>query len=110
MRIGVRGSRARWTRTTGASSSEDAIGLRYTPLTTRNHRRVGTRERVLDVARQRPDRLKIQLNALATRVLFDDGNRAIGVEYLERRAPVRRASAPRSDARPDRARCSRRAR
>jgi len=58
-----------------------AIGLRYTPLTTRNHQRVGTRERVLDVARQHPDRLKIQLHALATRVLCDSHNRAIGVEY-----------------------------
>jgi choline dehydrogenase-like flavoprotein len=61
--------------------SDAAIGLRYTPLTTRNHQRVGTRERVLDVARQHPDRLKVQLNALATQVLFDDQNRAIGVEY-----------------------------
>lgn len=61
--------------------SEASIGLRYTPLTTRNHQRIGTRERVLDVARRHPDRLKIQLHALATRVLFDAGNRAIGVEY-----------------------------
>ena len=61
--------------------SDAAIGLRYTPLTTRNHQRVGTRERVLNVARQHPDRLKVHLNALATRVLFDDANRAIGVEY-----------------------------
>jgi choline dehydrogenase-like flavoprotein len=29
-----------------------------------------------------PDRLQIELNALATRVLFDDSNRAVGVEYL----------------------------
>jgi len=61
--------------------SDSAIGLRYTPLTTRNHQRVGTRERVLDVAHHHPDRLKIQMNALATRVLFDASNRAIGVEY-----------------------------
>ena len=61
--------------------SDDAIGLRYTPLTTRNHQRVGSRERVLDVAQRRPDRLKIQLHALATRVLFDADQRAIGVEY-----------------------------
>ncbi len=61
--------------------NESAIGLRYTPLTTRNHQRVGTRERVMDVARKHPDRLKVQLHALATRVLFDDQNRAIGVEY-----------------------------
>jgi choline dehydrogenase-like flavoprotein len=36
---------------------------------------------VLDVARREPARLKVQLNALATRVLFDATNRAIGVEY-----------------------------
>ena len=30
-----------------------------------------------------PGRLKIELNALATRVLFDESNRAIGVEYLK---------------------------
>ena len=58
-----------------------AIGLRYTPLTTRNHQRVGSRERVLDVSRRHPDRLKIQMHALATRVLFDASNRAIGIEY-----------------------------
>jgi choline dehydrogenase-like flavoprotein len=62
--------------------SDAAIGLRYTPLTTRNHRRVGSRERVLEVRRQRPSHLKIELHALATRVLFDASHRAIGVEYL----------------------------
>jgi choline dehydrogenase-like flavoprotein len=61
--------------------SDAAIGLRYTPLTTRNHQRIGSRERVLDVAKRHPDRLKIQLHALAARVLFDAANRAIGVEY-----------------------------
>lgn len=63
--------------------SEDGIGLRYTPLTTENHRRVGSRERVLAVAKASPDRLQYRLNALATRVLFDDTGRAIGVEYLD---------------------------
>jgi choline dehydrogenase-like flavoprotein len=65
------------------SVEESAVGVRYTPLTTENHARVGTRERVLDVQRRYPDRLKIELNALATRVLFDDANRAVGVEYLK---------------------------
>jgi choline dehydrogenase len=59
----------------------DEIGARYTPLTTDDHRRVGARERLLSVAAQHPDRLRIELNALATRVVFDDANRAIGVEY-----------------------------
>jgi choline dehydrogenase len=61
--------------------SDAAIGLRYTPLTTRNHQRVGTRERVLAVAAEHKDRLKIQMHALATSVLFDANNRAIGIEY-----------------------------
>ena len=59
----------------------DEIGARYTPITTDRHQRFGTRERLLSVARKHPDRLRIELNALATRVLFDDGNRAVGVEY-----------------------------
>lgn len=61
----------------------DAIGARYTPLTTDRHQRVGTRERLLSVAKRHPERLRIELHALATRVLFDDGNRALGVEYLK---------------------------
>jgi choline dehydrogenase len=60
-----------------------APGLRYTPLTTKNHRRVGTRERILDVQRRCGQLLTVRMNALATRVLFDDNKRAIGVEYLE---------------------------
>ncbi len=61
--------------------TEDAIGLRYTPLTTSDHRRVGTRERVLEVANRLPNQLKIQMHALVTRVLLDGEKRAIGVEY-----------------------------
>ena len=61
---------------------ENAFGIRYVPLTTRNHIRVGSRERILDVVQKHPDRLRVELNALATRVLFDTSNRAIGVEYL----------------------------
>lgn len=61
----------------------NSIGLRYVPLSTSNHARMGTRERVLEVACKYPDRLRVELNALATRVLFDDSNRAVGVEYLK---------------------------
>jgi choline dehydrogenase-like flavoprotein len=63
------------------SVDEAAVGLRYTPLTTHNHARVGARERLLDVQRRHPDRLKIEMHALVTRVLFDNAHRAIGVEY-----------------------------
>ena len=61
----------------------NADGLCYTPLTTEHHRRVGTRERLLDVAQRHPDRLHIELDALATRVRFDADNRAVGIEYLK---------------------------
>lgn len=60
----------------------DAFGIRYLPLTTHRHARNGTRERVLDVQRRYPDRLRVELNALATRVIFDAHQRATGVEYI----------------------------
>ncbi len=60
----------------------NADGLCFTPLSTNRHQRMGTRERLLDVAARHPDRLRIELHALATRVMFD-GNRAVGVEYLK---------------------------
>jgi choline dehydrogenase-like flavoprotein len=62
---------------------QNAVGTRYVPLTTHGHRRIGARERVLDVARRYPDRLKIVMHALASRVILDAKNRAVGVEYLE---------------------------
>ena len=65
------------------SANDGSIGLRYTPLTTKNHARIGSRERVLDISRKYPDRLRIRTNALVTRVLLDDQNRATGVEFLD---------------------------
>jgi choline dehydrogenase len=56
-------------------------GLFCLPLTTRDHQRIGSRERVLEVAETHPDRLKVVLNALVTRVVFEQ-DRAVGVEYL----------------------------
>ena len=61
----------------------NADGLWFTPLSTKRHQRVGTRERLLAVADRHPDRLRIELHSLATRVVFDDANRACGVEYLK---------------------------
>jgi choline dehydrogenase-like flavoprotein len=61
----------------------NAVGVRYLPLSTRGHRRTGARERVLDVAARRPDRLRVETNALVTRVLLDGEQRAVGVEYLK---------------------------
>ncbi|HYK37400.1 GMC family oxidoreductase [Alloacidobacterium sp.] len=62
---------------------ENATGLRYMPLTTKNHARMGARERLLTVAAKYPNKLQIELDALATRVLFDENQRATGVEYLK---------------------------
>lgn len=62
---------------------DEATGLRYTPLATNKHRRHGSRERVLDVAKKHPDKLHVELDALASRVLFDDNDRATGVEYIK---------------------------
>jgi choline dehydrogenase len=73
---------------------QNSIGMRYLPLTTQNHARIGTRERVLQVARKHPDRLKIVLNALVTRVLLDENRRAIGVEYLHGERLYRAAAKP----------------
>ncbi len=60
-----------------------AVGIRLPPLTTREHARNGTREFLLAVKEKYPGNLTIELDALATKVLFDDKNRAIGVEYLK---------------------------
>jgi choline dehydrogenase len=56
-------------------------GLFFLPLTTSRHRRNGTRERIKSVAARWPHLLEVRLNALATRVIFDGMNRAVGVEY-----------------------------
>lgn len=61
--------------------SSNSIGARFMPLTTRHHARFGTREYLLET-RSKYSNLRLQLNALATRVLLDENNRAIGVEYL----------------------------
>jgi choline dehydrogenase len=58
-------------------------GICYTPLSTAGRRRIGARERVLDVAGRHPNRLHIELDALATRVLFDADGGVSGVEYLK---------------------------
>jgi choline dehydrogenase-like flavoprotein len=61
----------------------NAIGLRLPPLATFRRRRNGTREFLLDIQKRYPGNLTIELHALATKVLFDDKNRAVGVEYLK---------------------------
>ncbi len=63
--------------------NENAVGVRYLPLATKGLARMGARERVLDAMAKYPTRLIVELDALATRVLFDDDHRAIGVEYVK---------------------------
>jgi len=78
--------------------AENAVGVRYTPLTTRDHHRIGARERALETAQKYPDRLHIELGALVTRVILDSNQRASGVEYLKGpglyRAHAQPATAP----------------
>ncbi|HEU4886755.1 MAG TPA: GMC family oxidoreductase [Thermoanaerobaculia bacterium] len=62
---------------------DNSVGVRYMPLATKGRARMGARERVLDVMGTYPSRLHVELDALATRVLFDANNRAVGVEYLK---------------------------
>lgn len=76
---------------------ENSFGIRYLPMTTRNHARIGSRERVLEIANKYPKRLRVELNALATRVLFDKENRAIGVEYLKGERLYRAHARPSDD-------------
>jgi choline dehydrogenase len=72
-------------------------GVCYTPLTTQDHARIGARERILLAAQNYPN-LKLRLNALATRVMLDESNRATGVEYLQGERLYRASSRPATDA------------
>jgi choline dehydrogenase-like flavoprotein len=89
--VGTPVKRVRWLFQSQADPNDwrlvkaNGVGLRYIPLTTRGHQRSATRERVLDTARRLPNNLVVELNALATRVIFDKDNPdlAIGVEYLK---------------------------
>ena len=62
------------------SVSAHEVGARVVPLSTDRHRRTGARERLLDVKARHPDHLRIELDALVTKVRFD-GRRAVGVEF-----------------------------
>jgi choline dehydrogenase len=64
-------------------ATDDSVGIRFTPMTTKDGVRVGTRERLLDVQQRHPDRLRIETDVLVTRILFDDANRAVGVACLD---------------------------
>jgi len=58
-------------------------GICYTPMTTEDHSRTGTRERLRRVQSRHPELLTIELQSLATKVILDGDRRAVGVEYLK---------------------------
>ena len=74
---------------------DKGIGLTKTPVSTENGRRRGARERVQRVIASGKYALKVEYNALATRVLFED-KRATGVEYLKGRNLYRACPEPSS--------------
>lgn len=59
--------------------------LCYLPLSTYRHERRGTRERLTSARPRPPGRLDVQPDTLATRIILDGGNRAVGVEWMRGR-------------------------
>jgi choline dehydrogenase-like flavoprotein len=76
----------------------NSYGVRYAPVSTRGGLRVGSRERVLEVFKQHPDKFRLELDALVTRILFNEENRAIGVAYLKGNRLYRAHANPNTDA------------
>ncbi len=60
-----------------------AEGMTVVPLATDHGKRNGPREHILRVKEKRGDKLSIAMKTLATKVIFDGDNRAVGVECLE---------------------------
>jgi choline dehydrogenase len=58
-------------------------GFRMAPMSRNAGRRTGSRERLLGAKEKSQGRLTIRQGALATCVLLDEDQRAVGVEYLE---------------------------
>jgi len=90
---------SRWFRRAGDPNarpwrSRSFEGLCYTPLSTNCSERTGARERVFNAAKTLPEYLHVELDALATRVLFDEGGEACGVEYLKGRHLYRAHAVP----------------
>jgi len=68
------------------SANQSPEGIIFTPLSTNGGRRVGARDRIVQVQKSCPKNLTVKTGALVTRVLFVDvpegKKRATGVEYL----------------------------
>ena len=101
-------SKSRPIPTTGALVAESADRPALHAADDRESRSASARASGCSTSQRRyPGPAEVELDALATRVLFDDSNRAIGVEYLKGDAALPRA---RQAERARRASCSRRAR
>jgi choline dehydrogenase len=76
-------------------SMNGKAGLCYAPLATQDHCRFGTRERLRQAEGEAGGRLRIELHALVTRLLFAPDGGASGVEYRKGRHLYR--ASPQSD-------------
>lgn len=74
-------------------------GVAFAPLATLQGRRAGTRELILGAVAKFPRRLILKQSHLATKILFDERKRAIGVECWEGQH-LYRADPHAADARP----------
>jgi choline dehydrogenase len=92
-------TRALWDPNDWRMVNAAAEGMVFVPLHMNRGTRNGTREYIRAVAAACPSNLVVQLHALASRVLFDDDNRAIGVEYLS--GPRLYRASPGADPRAD---------
>jgi choline dehydrogenase len=77
---------------------DQAEGLHYAPLGTSHHERTGPRELLRKVENTCDGRLKIELNALVTKVLLDENKKATGVEYLKGAKLYRACANPSNEA------------
>lgn len=82
LKMALDSSRALWDPNDWRMVSAAAEGMVFVPMHMNRGTRTGTREYIRAVAASCPSNLVVTLGALASRVLFDDDNRAIGVEYL----------------------------
>ncbi len=74
-------SRALWDPNDWRMVNDVPAGMVFVPLSTDGGARSSVRDYLLEVAAACPGNLHIELDALATRVLFED-DAAVGVEYL----------------------------
>lgn len=94
VRMMVRGDQALWDPNDARMASAAAEGMVFVPLHVNAGTRTGTRDYVRAVAASCPQNLKVELHALASRIVFDDETRAVGVEYLSGPNLYRASAAP----------------